>query len=423
MNRLESTKKTGNSTLMSFINKAKTSDADNKPKTFTSNETVAKEPKPRGLDGFLISKEFPAVTIVKKTPANLDDSEFIPSSNQSSSSAGSVSLKRTVGTLNQSKFTDRIEVDDQKSASTSRGERRSGDHPIMQDIDEAVLAELPEDIRNEIITAAKESVLGNAKKKLENPPPPLVQKKQESYFKESKRNVERPKKSEMPPLQEVDLAVLLELPDDIRNEILNEYRTKVNEAKQPPTPPKNETVPIDEANLSISQVDPEVLAALPKEIQNDVKDYCASKKLENKSKAEQNNNNNKNGFIGKQFGAATTSKSTTNQKSAKQTKSKVATSKIGKTGKSKINNKTAKQSPEQKQKIVQKDHTPPEPRTDGNRMIETTENRVRENTVENIKSLSMAAKSGDPDDQKVVLKLLVDELMSLPLKEVSTNIK
>ena len=159
-----------------------------------------------------------------------------------------------------------------------------------QDIDESVLEELPEDIRNEIISSKNIK----SKKKSSQGSTRSIQTKQESYFRE-KKPIARGKAT-LPPIQDIDMAVLVELPEDIRNEILNEYKQNPlneNSSNNPSNPlsekTENKTNQMPDPNLnhsknekyvSFSQVDPDFLAALPKDMRDDVQMYCMAKKQE-----------------------------------------------------------------------------------------------------------------------------------------------
>lgn len=128
-----------------------------------------------------------------------------------------------------------------------------------------------------------------------------VQTHHENFFKQIKSGISRPTKIEMPPIQEIDMSVLIELPEDIRNEILNEYSAKKNEGKMDININKNNnsssSKPIstetkyDEQNISYSQVDPEFLAALSEDLRRDVQSYCTAKKAENCLKLKKNETN------------------------------------------------------------------------------------------------------------------------------------
>ncbi|XP_029044961.2 DNA repair protein REV1 isoform X1 [Osmia bicornis bicornis] len=169
-------------------------------------------------------------------------------------------------------------------------------------INESILAELPEEIRNEILDAKRNEhltivprnekldvkVLKVDEKKSEKG----IQTKQEQFFKQSKPGIPKSTKVEMPPIHEIDMSVLIELPEDIRNEILNEYSVRKNQ-NQPNNDNTNEnnsaTVSTDsrvqqntrdEENISFSQVDPEFLAALSEDLKRDVQMYCTVKKAE-----------------------------------------------------------------------------------------------------------------------------------------------
>ncbi|XP_033208204.1 DNA repair protein REV1 [Belonocnema kinseyi] len=171
------------------------------------------------------------------------------------------------------------------------------------DIDDSVLNELPEDIRNEILASTNIKSKSENQKKGSSDSSKSIQTKQESYFKEKKPNVPKGK-AILPPMQEIDMAVLVELPEDIRNEILNEYKTKSEEFGSPSkkvehASDKEAAIELDQAreaepdqsnsrlshlrdekDFSYSQVDPEFLAALPEDMRDDVQMYCMMKKRE-----------------------------------------------------------------------------------------------------------------------------------------------
>lgn len=184
-----------------------------------------------------------------------------------------------------------------------------------QEIDDSILNELPEDIRKEI-EASKTKKSNTVKGEKSKESSKALQTKQEMYFKE-KKNLPKGK-VELPPLQEVDMAVLVELPEDIRNEILNEYKSNKKSETVPlpngqstttTTTTKSREIPIsknreskietkvkattntnfnyltDEKDFSFSQVDPEFLAALPDDMRDDVQMFCMMKRRE-KSNAE-----------------------------------------------------------------------------------------------------------------------------------------
>ncbi|KZC10470.1 DNA repair protein REV1 [Dufourea novaeangliae] len=175
---------------------------------------------------------------------------------------------------------------------------------IPSNIDESILSELPEEIRNEILdiqrnkhtitatnskeetTLATTSAPKIKEKKSEN----RVQTQQENFFKQTKPGVSRSAKVEMPPIHDIDMSVLIELPEDIRNEILNEYRVNRNQNRSNSDGNENDsgtslarntnTIEFnpEEQNISFSQVDPEFLAALSEDLKRDVQMYCTANK-------------------------------------------------------------------------------------------------------------------------------------------------
>lgn len=161
--------------------------------------------------------------------------------------------------------------------------------PTSQAIDESVLTELPEDIRNEIL--ASKPILKKTKVKKTTR---TAQEPAENYFKHTKPGIfSKPK---LPEIKELDMAVLIELPDAIRNEILDHYKSNRNNENptdelghqsttmQQSKKNNNPNNKYDELNVSFSQVDPDFLAALTEDLQKEVKHYCTVKKAEKKLK-------------------------------------------------------------------------------------------------------------------------------------------
>lgn len=167
-----------------------------------------------------------------------------------------------------------------ETGARSRVPARENVLQLSQEIDESVLRELPESIRKEIISTNVQIVKPKEKK--------LSQTKQESYFKQTKPNV-KSGKAKMPAIEEIDMSVLIELPEDVRNEILNEYRKdkQVNNAptKAPVKQQHQKSNPISEDLLTFSQVDSEFMNALSEDLKEDVKLYFMAKKQKDKTNA------------------------------------------------------------------------------------------------------------------------------------------
>lgn len=76
-------------------------------------------------------------------------------------------------------------------------------------------------------------------------------------------------------LNDIDMSVLAELPQDIRNDILDEYKwsksTNRERASSQQRPP-----PSTNDDISYSQIDPDFLAALPDDVKQDVRMYCCT---------------------------------------------------------------------------------------------------------------------------------------------------
>ncbi|XP_043270006.1 DNA repair protein REV1 isoform X2 [Venturia canescens] len=173
------------------------------------------------------------------------------------------------------------------------------------DYDESVLKELPTQIRNEVLAGRPAKINNETKKRNDS-----TQTLQNNYFKDKKSIAGRTseKVTTMPPIEEIDMSVLIELPEDIRNEIINEYKMKKQNEKReqqldipeknerpklPTENKKNEVASIaknaanqvaEEVNLSFSQIDPDFLAALSDDVKNDVEMYCMVKKKEKLAK-------------------------------------------------------------------------------------------------------------------------------------------
>lgn len=180
---------------------------------------------------------------------------------------------------------------------------------IPPDINESVLREIPKEIQNEILNANQSKKLVDSNQgqtivdvvvqtnRKESLPVKNVQTRQEHFFKQTKSGISRPTKVEMPPIQEIDMSVLIELPEDIRNEILNEYSAKKREEKINVNRDNNSCstssaskekstakIDRDEENISYSQVDPEFLAALSDDLRRDVQIYCSVRNEEHSRK-------------------------------------------------------------------------------------------------------------------------------------------
>ncbi|KYM87069.1 DNA repair protein REV1 [Atta colombica] len=138
---------------------------------------------------------------------------------------------------------------------------------------------------NENITKVKD-LFGKPNKKAMQ-----KQTSQENFFKQVKPNSGRSSKYDIPRIQDIDMSVLIELPADIRNEILDEYKRNKKQASIniANTHRVNEVLHVEETlNVqNCSQVDPDVLSALMKndlhpDVQRDVQMYCDMKREANK---------------------------------------------------------------------------------------------------------------------------------------------
>ncbi|KAK2575547.1 hypothetical protein KPH14_011266 [Odynerus spinipes] len=187
-----------------------------------------------------------------------------------------------------------INQNDVKHSTSEQGESAKDtckDFILSQEIDESTLNELPDNIRTEIIG----TMLRDKNKAMKS-----TQTRQEQFFKQIKPNSGRVTKTELPPIQEIDMSVLLELPEDIRNEIFNQYKSnthrnidstnasvsneKTNERMSVKDTKESVEPSTTIENITFSQVDPDFLAALPTDMQYDVQQYCIAKKKENRVK-------------------------------------------------------------------------------------------------------------------------------------------
>ncbi|KAF7994462.1 hypothetical protein HCN44_003934 [Aphidius gifuensis] len=161
--------------------------------------------------------------------------------------------------------------------------------PSSQAIDESVFEKLPDDIRHEIL--ANKPVIKKKKKPTE--------KSVDEYYKNKKSG-----SFVKPKLQDIDMGVLIELPDDIRNEILNEYKKNDVEIENKEKQNLDNNIIIKDkridrikksnfnsSNVSFSQVDEDYLAALDKDTRADVRMYCIAKKNEKELLKSKNNDN------------------------------------------------------------------------------------------------------------------------------------
>ncbi|XP_003427447.1 DNA repair protein REV1 [Nasonia vitripennis] len=245
------------------------------------------------------------------------------------------------------------------------------------------------------------------------------QKTQPDYFKQTKPfSANRSAKIKVPDIQEIDMNVLVELPEDIRNEILNEYKQNKNNEK-PSTSPMHKTqkdnshnkntISINnrlEENLSFSQIDPEFLAALPEEMKNEVKSYCNAKK--NVKKVTPTNN-----IVNKAWGMFKTEK-----QPQKSTKSKAGKLKVTK-GAGKKETKSNASSTNDK-KVNEKGVT-----SNNNKMQEINQNPQAEEPP----GISAARRSFhfDPangnEEHSEILSSLVNCLLDLPIIQVKLQMQ
>ncbi|XP_036138231.1 DNA repair protein REV1 isoform X2 [Monomorium pharaonis] len=113
------------------------------------------------------------------------------------------------------------------------------------------------------------------------------QMSQEHFFKQVKPNSGKSLKYEIPQIQDIDMSVLIELPTDIRNEILDEYKRNKKQFQVSTANTVNLNQVSQNNVQNCSQVDPDVLLALMEsdlhpDVQRDVQMYCNMKKEVNR---------------------------------------------------------------------------------------------------------------------------------------------
>lgn len=110
---------------------------------------------------------------------------------------------------------------------------------------------------------------------------------QENFFRHTKPNIERSSKYELPQIQDIDMSVLIELPADIRDEILDECKRKKEQSRLDTAANTNLVDSINErvnpcdrgginSQKSCSQIYPDIPSAstvnnLPSNVQRDMR--------------------------------------------------------------------------------------------------------------------------------------------------------
>ncbi|XP_033358282.1 DNA repair protein REV1 isoform X2 [Bombus vosnesenskii] len=260
-------------------------------------------------------------------------------------------------------------------------------------------------------------------------PQKSVQMHQENFFKETKPGISRPK-VEMPPIQEIDMSVLIELPEDIRNEILNEYSANKNQNQTNANTNKNSKsstskaatsteIKCDEQNISYSQVDPEFLAALSEDLRRDVRMYCTVKNAEYNSKKRKDGMNS-NGSVKNNENTKQIKKGEPNSKNKNSNKNGKVTHSKNKKKNGQTLNKALKNVNELEQISKSKTNTgiakfimPPVEKTSVNDRITTddTEAILSHNRT-------ISEDNDSANQHQDILIDLVNRLLNLPLKQM-----
>lgn len=254
------------------------------------------------------------------------------------------------------------------------------------------------------------------------------QTSQENFFKHTKPKTENPSKYEIPRMQDIDMSVLVELPEDIRNEIFDEYKrnkkqcqinTAVDTAKLADVGNEIETKEERSDAQNCSQVDLDVLSALLKsnlhpDVQRDVQTYCDMKKGANKTKFKQTNKRDLSNLT-EQLQQADPSVKVDN----------------GKSGRSIRNNTCTTEAASMLQEDVilhAKDHE--KDTVDKTQSLMSQVNRIeisRNNTVMDkadtfiLQNLSILHNNENVDKHQEMLITLVNHLFTLPLHQVPHN--
>lgn len=262
-------------------------------------------------------------------------------------------------------------------------------------------------------------------------PQKSVQMHHENFFKETKPGISRPK-VEMPPIQEIDMSVLIELPEDIRNEILNEYSANKNQNQTNANTNKNSKsstgkaatsteIKCDEQNISYSQVDPEFLAALSEDLRRDVRMYCTVKNAEYNSKKKKDGMNS-NGLVKNNENTKQIKKGEPNSKNKNSNKNGKATHSKNKKKNGQTLNKALKDVNELEQISKSKTNTgiakfimPPVEKTT------SVNDRITTDDTEAILShnRTISEDNDSADQHQDILIDLVNRLLNLPLKQVA----
>lgn len=143
---------------------------------------------------------------------------------------------------------------------------------------------------NDNVAKVKDSSGKSSKKPIQR------QTSQENFFRQVKPSSGRSSKYEVPRMQDIDMSVLIELPTDIRNEILDEYKRNKEQSRAATADAANTAKSANECNnessntQNCSQIDPDVLSTLMEsdlhpDVQRDVQMYCDMKKEASRTKA------------------------------------------------------------------------------------------------------------------------------------------
>lgn len=250
------------------------------------------------------------------------------------------------------------------------------------------------------------------------------QTSQENFFRHTKPSSGKSLKYEIPRIQDIDMSVLIELPEDIRNEIFDEYKRNKRQQSQIATHTTNPVnkVSDDKKNSNIqdcSQVDPDVLLALMKndlhpDVQRDVQIYCNMKREANRINLKEANENESS----KQLqGASLTSK--INNSENEDAKHIVNNTCINKAACILQEDKIL----HAKDQLFEKDDVNKADSTCRNNRIEISHNDAAMGKADTfiLQNLSILHNNENIDKHQEMLITLVNHLFALPLQQVPHN--
>lgn len=250
------------------------------------------------------------------------------------------------------------------------------------------------------------------------------QTSQENFFKHTKpRSGSSNTKYEVPRMQDIDMSVLVELPEDIRNEIFDEYKRnkKQSQANTANLPDAVNAAAIAEESLDAhdcSQVDPDVLSTLMKsnlhpDVQRDVRIYCDMKRGANRTNVKETSEGSSSKFTGRSQAAESSARVDSTGKNVKSNVNNIATTEAA---------CTLQEDAMSREKDAAADEA------DRRRSATTSQVEIsRNNAVMDkadtfiLQNLSILHNNENVDKHQEMLINLVNHLFTLPLHQVPHN--